>query len=284
MGSSKSKWILVGALVGVLILAGGVLLISPSMGEKVMEAGPPSDWNDFNVLGLAPARDQVEAAKVAAPAAERAIAVASMTRVLSPMLVPPEFADRLIALNGWEGGNVFILRERIGAHWVQVTEGAGKVVVEIVKADGSALVDPTQDPAEYARLVAREVLSAEMQPQEFHSVSGQLPAVAVWKTLAGGDTDAEGVALSICRAFAGPTFLRYEVHEEVVGTQELGARPRPYAFGEPVPPVTPRRLRPSEQPEEAVSPPSGTEPIHISNSISDEDLAHEVSPEGLKDE
>jgi hypothetical protein len=31
-------------------------------------------------------------------------------------------------------------------------------------------------------------------------------------------------------------------------------------------------------------PPAGTEPIHISNSISDEDLAHEVSPEGLKDE
>jgi hypothetical protein len=32
------------------------------------------------------------------------------------------------------------------------------------------------------------------------------------------------------------------------------------------------------------SPPLHTEPIHISNSISDEDLAHEVSPEGLKDE
>ena len=31
-------------------------------------------------------------------------------------------------------------------------------------------------------------------------------------------------------------------------------------------------------------PPSGSEPIQIHNSISDEDLAHEGSPEGLKDE
>jgi len=157
-----------------------------------------------------------------------------MDRALSPRLRPSEFRDHLVPLKGWRGGNVFLVRRRVGPHWLQVSEGAGKIVIEVVRADGAPVVPPGQDLAEHARAMAREILSEAMQPQEFHSLAGRRPPlVAVWTTAAGSQADAQGVAIPICRASGGATSLRYELLERLIGTALAMEPPKPYTFGEP---------------------------------------------------
>jgi hypothetical protein len=160
--------------------------------------------------------------------------------------MPAAFADNLLALREWQGHNVFLARQHIGPYRLQVTEGGGRVIVELAKNDGTPLLQPEDDLIRYVQAVAKDVLSDGMQPREFHRVSGRHPVVAVWKTAMGTQADAHGVALPICVvSAASPVLVRYEVCEEVTGTARAGASPPPYTFGEPMPQGAPTEKTPT---------------------------------------
>jgi hypothetical protein len=272
-----------GLVVGALALAGAGYALRSLMVRQTTRAGPTQEWNDFTVAGMVPTQARVETLRVTAPASERATSTARIGRVLNAEWMRPDLGDHLLALRGWQGGNVFIVRRWVEPYLVQVIEGAGKVIVEIRKTDGTALVEPGTDLAEYAKIAARDFLSDAMQPKDFHAVTGgdrvvvavtgRQPRAASWATW--DKPDADGLVIGICDAYADGVSLRWEFMEEMTGTRIAFAPPAPYAFGEPVAPKL-WRVRPGiEKPESPTRPPSGTEPIKIRPELTPEELQKE---------
>jgi hypothetical protein len=271
----KRRWLFLGGLVGASSVVACILLLPASVAQKQIDLTGTPTWGDFTAQGLSPSQDQIGATKAEASDSERATSVARMGRVLSRALMPPDFADHLLALRGWEGGNVFLVRQRAGEYWLQVTEGVGKVVVEVRRADGGPLLNTNEPLAAQAKAVARDVLSDAMQPRDFHALTGKPGAVAAWATQ---DTpDAGGLVLAVCRAYGDGMVFRYELREHLTNAQATFARPAPYAFGGELPAMQPFRIRPDAGDPEGPTPPPSEEQGKIHGDLTREELANEAN-------
>jgi hypothetical protein len=209
---------------------GKVLLMALYEDVPFGSAPPPPTWNDWTVDGMAPTMRDVHslAANEEESASARVTSLKRIKRVLTPQLMPAEFAQHLVALRGWQGKNVFVVRHRLGDRLMQVIEGEGRIIVEVRKADGSALAQKAEDLPQLARTVAQEILSEGAQPKDFHVGQERDDSkIGSWVTV--DQVASDGIALERCDVYAQASFVRYEFPEIVPGTDGAG-RPARYSF------------------------------------------------------
>lgn len=231
------------ALVGANLLGGSV----QEEGGAPSPAGQTATaWNDFTVEGFPPSSNEVAAhLATTAQESEKTTCEARLRRALAPALVTPDLRNYLLPLRGWEGNNVFVTRSRSGEYWVQVTEGAARVDVEVRRVDGGPALPPGADPFTVAVDVAERLLSSTMQPRELHRVDRDPPRCACWTTL---DQPGPGsFVIAGAEAYADATSVRYRLYEEVHTSQVYPGVPL-YTFAPPPPPPPPPPEAPWPEP------------------------------------
>jgi hypothetical protein len=290
-----------------IVIVVGCLVLAAVVSRTMLAARAAEDstprWNDSALLVDAQGQPRGGEYVVVPDASDQAYSVAKpsaaeiakclewLGRFIAPAALPRDVGSHLLAFRDWpkcNGDDVFVTWYTADDSLIQIVEGNRGVTVVKMPLNDQPGVAPEQH-VDFAIRTAETLLTSAVQPNPVRGVqpypvrttgitegawsaaaltikregenlwSAAMPTSETAETI-GFHTDGRSVRFDIGKAYPGsrnPNAARFE----------------------------PTSTPPAPHPPTAVPPPpSGTEPIHISNSISDEDLAHEVSPEGLKDE
>jgi len=202
-------------MLGIAVVAGVITLLVIEKSRRHawttdnIDAVAGSEWNDFTSPVFHPTAIEAKAHCVPAVlTSERASALCHIARMTTSRLRTPDNAIHLLPLRGWQGANTFLVRRKVGAHWLQFTDGGGKASLAVCAVDGSPLLVSSGDRAAAIKSLAREWLPDRLQPIEFHLVL-DAGRIATWTT---ADTiDSAGLQFGPCNCYYDGKTVKFEM-------------------------------------------------------------------------